>query len=241
MIDSDVDNEGVVEPEPPFESIPVIDGLEVDDSLEEDTVRPAWKPDVSGLPDAVQLIDGIPTFVLSVGDRIVIDYSGLKYGAWLDTRCWVIESAADSGFVGLYDPQQRQKGCTDWRLAAGKGVLLKVPGKKDVFVSVSDTMSRKGARRAIARELKAETKAAGDAVLRALPSGNKTSGNKKKGKGRPKGTINSSTRSRLIAAGYVPENMQRQEIVEAMAKIRKEAYDVVRDRLANGKRGMVTR
>lgn len=213
--------------------------LEGDESDEEDdsdlieVPRPAWKPDISHLTDAITKlgIGGTKIFCPVVGDRIVIDYTNLKpFGTWLDTRCWVVDTIGrddDLGYVGLYDPVQKQKGCTNWIAAAKKGLVIKLIGAKDNFVINSSSTSRKSARRAVAKAIKEQNKAAESEKAKSVCIVDGVA-QKKVGRGRPKGSLNSRTAERLISAGYDPTTMTRQSVDEVMTKIRKDEYEAAK-------------
>lgn len=189
----------------------------------EEAPRPLWKPDISHLPDAVVVADGVPTMTATAGDRIIIDYSGLKYGAWMDTRCWVIKRVdQETGYVSLYDPIREQGSCTNWRQAASKGLLIKIPSNRDwkAFQSASGA-SRKRARRIVARAIQEERAESASKIVidqdkKKAPAGHR---------GRPKGSINRRTRERLVAAGHDPDVMTRERICEVMAGIRRDEYE----------------
>lgn len=183
--------------------------------------RPAWKPDISALPNAYEWVGGEPRLLVGVKDKIVIDYSALEAGLFLDTRCWVIDKVGEDGYLGLYDPHQRQYGCTNWITGPKRGLLIKIPGSASDLVGVG-VMSRKGARRAVARALK-EQRVADEAATK--KTADAPGGEKKRGRGRPKGTINSKTRDRLVAAGHDPAKLTKQQIDEIMAGIRKAEYE----------------
>jgi hypothetical protein len=189
-------------------------------------IRPVWKPDISHLPDAIIFVDGVKTFVPGVGDRIVIDYSGLKYGYSIDTRCWKVDKVREDGYVGLFDPHQNQYGCTDWRRAGEKGLIIKIPDKNESYIIGSNPgMSKRRARAKEAREL-------------AAPVVKKNLGPDGKPKlGRPKGTINRKTRERLLALGHNPDTMARQQIDEVMARVRKDEYEKAKEERQKAKKG----
>lgn len=210
-----------------------VEEVEESDETIEQPIRPAWKPDISHMQDAVQLVDSIPTLILGVGSRVVIDYSGLKYGPWLDTRCWTIQSIGhqgDPGYLGLYDPSQKQQGCSNWMTAKRKGILIKVAGKSEEFImtAVASSTSRKGARKAVAKALKEEKhreEAEAKAKNRLALAPDSPKSEKGKGRGRPKGTLNSRTVERLKATGHDPAKLTRPQVDEIMAKIRKDEYE----------------
>lgn len=179
--------------------------------------RPADKPDISHLPDAVQLIDGVWTLMVGKGDLLVIDYSALPFGAWMDTKCWMIDSVREDGFLGLWDRYLQQFGCTDWRRGRERGLVFKVALNNEWKTPRRSAVSRNSPKR--------------NAVLAHMAKdagGSKAEAPKEKRTGRPKGKLNKKTIARLAERGLDAGKMTREEVDAAMAKIRKEEYEAAK-------------
>lgn len=188
----------------------------VDGDIEVES-RLAEKPDVSHLAEAVQKIEGVWTMVVGKGDYLVIDYSALKYGAWMDTKCWMIDTVREDGFLGLWDPHLQQFGCSNWKVGIERGLVFKIATKGDWKQPRRAAVSRNSPMR--------------KAVLAHLTRDDTTPGAKlnKKKSGRPKGKLNARTIARLAECGHDALTMSREDIDAAMAKIRKREYEVMKE------------
>lgn len=181
------------------------------------TPRSVVKPDISHLKDAVESIDGIRVPAVGRGEMVVIDYSGLEFGPYLDTRCWRVIDVKLNGDLSLYDNHRQQYGTSNLYEAPKKGVIIKILPRDQKWTSVLNGTSRKSAARAIARAIKADKKVHDTAI--AVSSG------AKKGRGRPKGTLNAKTKQRLVDLGHDPAALSKEQIDEIISKWRHDEYE----------------
>ena len=138
--------------------------------------KPGWKPDISGLPDAI--VAGKLT--VGKGERLLIQYPQ----GWRDTAIYVVKEVnpqglVKEGYVRLYDPLRLQYAGTDYIRGPSQGLIFKVPDSKTRLIPGKEgkKRSRKGR-----IELQPKPEKPAPVLVDGVPV--------KRGRGRPKGSKN---------------------------------------------------
>lgn len=148
------------------------EGQDPDGSTDGD--RTARRPDISWLEDAVTVnSDGSVYLHFDVGARIVIERYALTIpgNPWLDTQTYVVQSIDPaSGVLQLWNPDLYQSALTNFKLGLQHGFKFKLAPTRGASIG----KKRRGRPRTKPEAPKVE----------------KPEGEKKKGRGRPKGIKN---------------------------------------------------